>query len=217
MLRCGRYGPLEMESSGRRRQGPAVRSGPLIGIRDIKMKIRDEFQEEAEYIGLQGGEMPEVTLYESLNVLAEKGLNPTGPERKYLEEAVVGRYRDIIRRDLALENRTESFFRAPERARINWNRLGKFARDHAFDLDSFRVETGRLLREYLAREELEIARGKDYNTLGLDPEDLVKWLEDMGLAEPEILELADRVASVRTLKWQRAIAAERRKDARDRN
>ena len=181
------------------------------------MKIRDEFLEEAEYIRLQGGEMPEVTLYECLNVLTEKNIHPTVPERRCLDEAVVGRYRDIIRRDLTLENRTESFFRGPERARINWNRLGNFARDRDLDLGSFRIETGRLIGEYLAREELEINRGKNYNTLGLERNDLVEWLEDLEFVNPEILELAGRVASVGTFKWQRAIAAERRMEARDRN
>ena len=172
--------------------------------------IRSEIREEADGIVLQGGEIPEVALYESLNHLQKIGIQITGEELRHLREAVIRRYRDIILRDLTPENVVHSFFRGPERARINHQRLRRFTQNTLGPGHDNQEETGRLLMVYLRHEADRIGTGRDYNTLGMTEDELRDMLKDVGIDPADLDDLIDRVCRVRSLDFNKAIAAERR-------
>ncbi|QJA06115.1 hypothetical protein FVE67_04580 [Thermosulfurimonas marina] len=94
--------------------------------------IRKEVREEAELILLEGGEIPEVAYWNAWFFLTSPppeglGLRLNGKETRYLKEAVCRRYLAIIRRDLTPENIGKPHYRGLPRARINWERLRRFA------------------------------------------------------------------------------------------
>lgn len=175
---------------------------------------RPEIKEEAENITLQGGEIPEVALHESLHYLAQAGLEPWPEERRLLEEAVVARYQDLIRRDLDPSNQSLSAFRSPKRARINLKRLLKFAERGGMDMNGFIQEAGMMLMAYLTIEAEAAAAGRDYNTLSMDRGELAAFMNELGLVDHLGLAWIDRICSLKSLDYEAAIRASR-DDARD--
>ncbi len=93
--------------------------------------MRKEVWTEAEFIKLEGGEIPEVYFWNSYFWLTEKppsglGLKLDSKELEYLKKAVVERYLLIIKRDLTYKNIGTPSYRGPERALINLKRLRTF-------------------------------------------------------------------------------------------
>ena len=171
------------------------------------MVLRLEIFEEADFILLQGGEMPEVALHESLYSLERLGIDPDPDEKRRLEGAVLERYRVIVRRDLDLRNRCFSHFRGPARARVNVGRLLRFAAGRDLNASPAVSEARTMLSEYLATEAMEIESGRAWNTVGLNRVELTAFLSELGAYDPETLRLAEKVATVRTLAFKEAVAA----------
>ena len=174
------------------------------------MTIRSEVIDEADIILLQGGEMPEVAMYESLEQLKREGRILVEEELDALRQAVFGRYRDIIFRDLRLENLTESIFRGPKRAWINLGRLISFSEKYGLDYKDLLAEVGGMLVHYLKVEDEAAASGRTYNTLGMDRVDIEAFIELVGPSAKEGLLFLDRVCALPTLEFKKAIAASRR-------
>ncbi|MBX6422485.1 hypothetical protein [Thermosulfurimonas sp. F29] len=117
--------------------------------------IRTEVLEEAELIVHEGGEIPEVAFWNAWFYLT--GAPPEGlglvlrvEEEATLREAVIRRYILIIERDLRVENMNKSFYRGPERARINWNRLCRFLKRHGYPLNGYRRRVRTLVEAFWA-------------------------------------------------------------------
>lgn len=108
-----------------------------------------------------GGEMPEVSLAESLAYL--EAVDRAG--LTCLEAAAARRYFHMVARDLDPENRGAPHFRGLERASANLGRLERFWRRCGWELGG--EQAGRLaglLKQYLAAEAAEIAGGRGYAT-----------------------------------------------------
>ena len=175
---------------------------------DKTTNIRPEIIEEADGIVWQGGEVPEVALYEALHELEQSGIAIETAERRLLEEAVLQRYRDMVHRDLNRGNLGKSIFRGPARAGINWQRLRKFALNHGFDVEPYRKEASELLENYLLAEHAAVESGRDYHTMGLGTAELVDFARELGL-DPGLETMIVRLGSVRSLDFKTAIAAHR--------
>ncbi|MBF0528022.1 MAG: hypothetical protein HQK55_01875 [Deltaproteobacteria bacterium] len=147
------------------------------------LNIRPNVNDEAEIISLQGGEIPEVALYDSLNYLIQNGLDPTTEEKSILERAVADRYRKIIARDLNHDYINKSFFRTPRRAWINTRRLAKFAVNRQLELNSFTWTAGHQLLDFLHKEAQAIASGQPKHHLGLTQEELRQFLAELHLID----------------------------------
>ncbi|MFH1135270.1 MAG: hypothetical protein V1816_04215 [Pseudomonadota bacterium] len=171
------------------------------------MTARPEVENEADFILLQGGEMPEVAMHESLAHLEREGFRPTPEETRLLREAVTARYMEIIRRDLDPGNLACSIFRGPKRAGINLGRLLRFARAHGFAEADFLAETGRMLVEYLRVEDQAASAGRSYNTLGLERAEVEAFIRELGPFAAEGAVFLDRVCALPTLDFREAIAA----------
>jgi hypothetical protein len=180
------------------------------------MSIRLEIVEEADGIVWQSGEIPEVGLYDALHHLEQSGFRLEKAELRLLEEAVTRRYWDMVQRDLLRENLGESFFRGPERAWINWQRLRKYARKHGFDLEQYREKAAVLLKNYLTVEYEAVESGRDYHTMGLNSADLLEFARELGL-DPELEPNIIRLDSFKSLGYRAAIAAHRRRASQGEN
>lgn len=169
------------------------------------LRIRTEIQEEAEVIKLQGGEIPEIAFFESLNYLKEDGLEPTEDELFFLKQAVAERYKDIIRRDLDPANRSESMFRSPKRACINHRRLKDFADKAGIGVNEFQNEAGEMLAHYLKTEADAIQQGGDFNTLDMTMEETAGFLKELNCWNEAIEPLVRTVCSVETVDFNEAM------------
>ncbi len=171
--------------------------------------LRPEFSEEAEIIRLQGGEMPEVSLFDSLHQLKSAGLEPTDEELRLLESAAAERYMVIIRRDLDQASLPHSFFRGPQRAMVNLHRFRAFAARTDFALADFLVEAGRMLLAYLEAEAAAVRSGRLFNTIGMNRQELENFTEELGLTGRIGRETMAEVFSVKTLGFDEATSAVR--------
>lgn len=104
------------------------------------MSIRPEVLQEAEVIKYEGGEIPEVSFWNSYFYLTEAppkglGLNLTPEEVLILKKAVIERYLEIIKRDLSPKNIDKPFYRGVGRAIINLKRLKAFANKENLEND----------------------------------------------------------------------------------
>lgn len=100
--------------------------------------MKEEVQIEANYIKLEGGEIPEVYFWNSYFWLTEKppkglGLNLTPKELNYLKKAVLERYLYIIKRDLTYKKIGSPCYRGIDRALVNLQRLKNFLRKNNFN------------------------------------------------------------------------------------
>jgi len=115
--------------------------------------IRAEVQEEAEFILREGGEIPEVAFWNAYLYLTQAPDGPrldlTEKEIFCLKEAVINRYLKIIERDLTITNIEKSFYRGPQRARINWQRLKRFLEKEGLPWVPFLGKVYRTLRAFL--------------------------------------------------------------------
>lgn len=149
------------------------------------MKIREEVREEADIIRFSGGEIPEVTLWNSIHYLTQDedgpGLELSPFEERLLKRAVVERYLTIIERDLTVANIDQSFYRGVTRAAINWRRLKGFILREGFSLDAARWPVVENLRRFL--EELSQAQRQ----IDVTEEELRAFIADLAFAASPLL------------------------------
>jgi hypothetical protein len=136
------------------------------------------------------GEIPEVAFHGSLYYLTA---DPEGPglalsvdERGVLEEQVLERYREIIRRDLTPENRDRAIYRGLARAAVNWRRLAGFCHRTAREADRYRSEAGLALRELLTQEIAEVRSGRRRPSINCTAADLTVFAGELGLSIQEL-------------------------------
>ena len=131
------------------------------------------------------GEMPEVAFYEALYHLTEEKEGPklilTLSDIKYLEDAVINRFKTIILRDLKFANRRSSIFRGLKRAIINYNRLKKYQKKKNRIDPGLAKMTGRFLLEYIRRECEEISDRRHYRTINCTREELEQFADELGV------------------------------------
>jgi hypothetical protein len=151
---------------------------------------RDFLVAEEVLLVRNSGEIPEVAFHGSLYYLTADpegpGLALTGEECGVLEEQVLERYREIIRRDLTPENRDRGFYRGLVRAAVNWRRLAGFCRRAARASDCYRSETGLALKELLAQETSEVRSGRRRASINCTAADVAVFAGELGLSIEEL-------------------------------
>ncbi|MCK5544700.1 MAG: hypothetical protein KAI35_05750, partial [Desulfobulbaceae bacterium] len=101
------------------------------------MKKEDYLEEEA-IIVRNSGEIPEITYHGSIYYLTKDpegpGLTLDNEDLSRLKNEVVERYRNILLRDMILENRDKGLYRGLARSIANWRRLYEFSRQEERDI-----------------------------------------------------------------------------------
>jgi len=123
-----------------------------------------EYLENEWYVVRHSGEMPEVALHASLHYLTEAkdgpGLSLADHHLRELQAAALERYREIILRDLVLENRDTAIYRGVKRSIINYQRCQRFCRRQGLAMQpGFSEEIAAALRVFLAAEVVEVTGG----------------------------------------------------------
>lgn len=131
------------------------------------------------------GEIPEVALHASLYFLCEDEQGPqlclTAEEIRALEEAALARYREIILRDLDVNNRDLSLFRGIRRANHNWYRFVRFCDRIGAPYGEFRLIAAEALLHYLRVELAEIATEKRAPSINCSVDALLNFALTMGI------------------------------------
>jgi hypothetical protein len=115
------------------------------------------------FVVRHSGEIPEIALYAARHYLTEAEDGPRlhlSPDQwgRLLDAARV-RYREIVLRDLQLDNRDTSIYRGLARSIINYRRFESFCRRHGLDMQDFCREVAAALLIFLVAESAEVARG----------------------------------------------------------
>jgi hypothetical protein len=129
----------------------------------MKEQVQNTEIAEEVFMIEHSGEIPEVALHSSLYYLTE---DPDGPALKLgdedmdvLKQAVVRRYRTIIKRDLNPQNRDKRMYRGLARCSVNWQRLVKFCLREKIDFEPYQDETAEALQAFLEQELADVQSG----------------------------------------------------------
>jgi hypothetical protein len=158
-----------------------------MSIQDKKALIAEE-----TFVVQHSGEIPEVTLHESLYHLSE---DPDGPclileaeDILTLKHAVVARYRAILLRDLDPENRDKRIYRGLARCLANWLRLHKFCTREEIELQSIRAETAIALKQFLINELNDVQNNSSSSCINCCEAELEELIGFLGLSDDELPE-----------------------------
>ena len=131
------------------------------------------------------GEIPEITYHASLYFLEKDPHGPamtlSGEQKRYLKEAAVARYREIVLRDLQIENFSKTIYRGVRRTIYNWHRYQAFCARQALQSGSFKEVVGEALVRFL--EQGCRAAGKELpeQFLNCSVEELLQFMDDIGV------------------------------------
>lgn len=161
--------------------------GPMV---EITKRDRTELLAEEAFMILHSGEIPEVAMHSSLYYLTK---DPEGPglaveegELLPLKDAVVGRYRDILLRDLTPENRDKGLYRGLARCIANWQRLCRFCRQEQRDVSGLREEVAAALIRFLVRELEDVNKGGRVSCVNCTAEQLEQLAADLHLSPADL-------------------------------
>ena len=145
---------------------------------------------EEAFVIQHSGEIPEVTLYESLYYLTE---DPDGPALKIdkkdvlpLKQAVVKRYRAIILRDLDAQNRDKRIFRGLARCAANWQRLQIFCIRESIDCSAIRYEAAEALQAFLHQEAADVESEKRSSCINCSQREVENLAGSLGVAMADL-------------------------------
>lgn len=155
------------------------------------MDDRKEILDEETLIIRHSGEIPEITFHSSLYYLSH---DPEGPHLQLeaedlalLREQVIERYREIMLRDLAPDNRNKSIYRGVKRCIFNWDRLGKFYLRENLPVDEhLRQEIASALNAFLLQEALEVRNGLRVSCINCSNEELLMFAKQIDLPLQEL-------------------------------
>ena len=146
---------------------------------------KNTYIEEEAFVVRHSGEIPEVTLHESLYYLTHDpegpGLSLNGKDILPLKLAVVGRYRTIILRDLEPNNRDKRSYRGLARCAANWQRLLKFCAREGLDSAAIRHETAVALQNFLQKELVDVQSGGRSSCINCPSVEIEHLAKDLGL------------------------------------
>jgi len=115
------------------------------------------------FVVRHSGEIPEIALYAARHYLTEAEDGPrldlSRNQWERLLDAAGVRYREIVLRDLQLNNRDTSVYRGLARSIVNYRRFESFCRRHGLDMEDFCREVAAALLIFLVAEAAEVARG----------------------------------------------------------
>lgn len=148
--------------------------------------------EEEVFVVENSGEIPEVTLYESLYHLSE---DPDGPSLKLdaediipLKQAVFRRYRAIILRDLDPGNRDKRIYRGLARCNANWQRLQRFCLRENMDYGPIRDETAGALVQFLENEIRDVQSSRRSSCINCSLQEIEILVHSLGVSQDNLPE-----------------------------
>ncbi len=163
---------------------------------DVTKQERRNILEDELFLLRDSGELPEVAYHSSLYYLTADeegpGLILTESEKKLLQEAALERCRQIVLRDLELNNRDLGFYRGPRRSIYNWQRYCTFCErvDRRQD-DAFKESVAQALVRFVRQEAADVEEGHRESSVNCATEELLAFAEEVGVSSsnPEFVGL----------------------------
>lgn len=145
----------------------------------------EEHLDNEWFLVRHSGETPEIALYSAIHYLTEAEDGPklslSEEQVALLKEAAAERYREIVLRDLQLENRDKTIYRGLKRAIINFQRFECFCRRQHLDGQDFNKEVAASLLFFLATECVEVAKGGRNSSINCSFQELNAFARKVGL------------------------------------
>ncbi|MBW2466759.1 MAG: hypothetical protein JRF02_05610 [Deltaproteobacteria bacterium] len=145
---------------------------------------------EEAFVVKHSGEIPEVTLHESLYYLTRDadgpGLELDPRDILPLKQAVVERYRTIILRDLDPGNRDKGIYRGLARCVANWQRLTKYCLKENIDFRDIKAETAYGLRKFLVNELADVQSGRRSSCINCTSREIENLVSVLGMAGDDL-------------------------------
>jgi hypothetical protein len=113
-------------------------------------------------------------------------LNIKSQDLRFLEGAVIQRYRTIILRDITSENRDRSIYRGLKRCAANLKRLVNFSDKRGMDISSIRMEAAEALKDFLRQEIMDVSSGKRKTCINCSYSTLTELAYCLGLSEDNL-------------------------------
>lgn len=136
------------------------------------------------------GEIPEIALYSSLYYLREDEEGPrlhlSDGEIQALQEAAVERCREIVLRDMFLENFHTSIYRGLKRSIFNWQRYQAFCRRQCIRWHDFRPTAAQALLTFLEEGVAAAGKGLPEAFINCSLEELMHFAEELGLEAEQL-------------------------------
>ncbi|MBB5349175.1 hypothetical protein JWG42_10560 [Desulfoprunum benzoelyticum] len=150
----------------------------------------EEHLDNEWFVVRHSGEIPEIALYAARHYLteAEDGprLNLSQDQWGRLLDAASVRYREIVLRDLQLDNRDTSIYRGLARSIANYRRFESFCRRHGLDMQDFCREVAAALLIFLAAEAAQVASGDRKSCINCTFTDLNDFACRIGLVSDSL-------------------------------
>lgn len=147
----------------------------------------DEHLDNEWFVVRHSGETPEIALYAARHYLTEADDGPkltlSGEQWALLQEAAGERYREIVLRDLQVENRDKTIYRGVKRSIVNYQRFECFCHRHNLDARSFGKEVAAALLFFLAAESVDVAKGARSSCINCSYGELNAFARKIGLVE----------------------------------
>ena len=120
--------------------------------------------EDEQLILSDSGEIPEIAYHATLYFLTEDAQGPkmnlSQKEICLLQDAALGRYQEIVLRDITSENRDQSIYRGVRRTLYNWERMQAFCARIKRDCSSFRSRVRHSFLAFFQQEVADVASGR---------------------------------------------------------
>ncbi len=145
-----------------------------------------ELLEDEWYQVRYSGEIPEIALHSSLYYLTEDKEGPrlslTKDDYRQLSDAAMQRYKEIIFRDITLENRDTTMYRGVLRSISNWRRYKRFCRRHAMEEGAIREEIAHALLTFLTTEVHQVLAGERQSCLNCSFADILSFALELQIS-----------------------------------
>ena len=151
---------------------------------------RAAFLEDELLMVRQSGEIPAVAFHGALHYLSVDqegpGLVLRASERFALAAQAVGRFREILLRDLLPVNRDLPLYRGLARCAMNWERCCQFCQQEGLDVKGLQQEVAAALLIFLFQESDEVKSGMRPSSLTCTAATLARLAGQLGLSEAEL-------------------------------
>lgn len=153
---------------------------------------REDILADEWLIVRNSGEIPEIAFYSSLYYLTEDDDGPrmslSGEEVHVLKEAAVERCREIVLRDMLVENFNKTIYRGIRRSIFNWRRYQTFCRRQALSLHDFRPRATDTFLIFLEQGVRAAGDSLPQAFINCSLEELTRFAEELGVAAERLPE-----------------------------
>ncbi len=153
---------------------------------------REDILADEWLIVRNSGEIPEIAFFSSLYYLTEDDDGPhmslSDEEIHVLQEAAAERCREIVLRDMLLENFHKTIYRGIKRSIYNWQRYQTFCRRQSISLHDFRPAAAQTFLLFLKQGVTAAGNSVPEVFINCSLEELIRFGEELEVEKEQLPE-----------------------------